>query len=139
MHSFLYHYKVAPVYLVKYNLNIVWTTPPKAHPFVTLPLQSGLSPEDLVSLNQELMEIVRTVRVLLPQFAEALNNLCDSGNYLNPNLTSADEVCLKYSDTITEKLDRGRLIERELIRNNPRFKSKILEELQMLKVLNSKW
>ena len=95
-------------------------------------------PEDLASLTQELMEIVRTVRVLLPEFAEALNNLCESVNYQNPNLTSADEMCLKYSDTITEKLDRGRLIERELIRYNPRFKSKILEELQMLKVLNSR-
>jgi hypothetical protein len=84
------------------------------------------------------MEIVRSVKVLLPEFAEALNNVCESVNYKNPNMTSADEICLKYSDTITEKLDRGRLIERELIRDNPRFKSRILEELQMLNLLNSR-
>lgn len=114
----LYHYKVL---LGEFSLVL---TPP---------------PGDLPLLTQELMEIVRTVRELLPQFAQALDHLCDSENYQNPNITSADERCLAYSDTITEKLDRGGLIERELIRYNPRLKSKIIQELQILKDLNSRW
>ena len=84
------------------------------------------------------MGIVGTVRELLPKFAQALDHLSGSGDYLNPYLTSADERCIVYSDTITEKLDRGRIIERELVRYNPRYKSKILVELQILKDLNSR-
>lgn len=91
-----------------------------------------------MSLTQELMDIVRSVKELIPQYSNALDHLCSSGNYQNPNMTNLDEICLSYSDTITEKLDRGRLIERELIRHNPRFKSKIIEELQMLKDLNTR-
>jgi len=118
MHLCLYLYKVLPV-----EFSLVLTPPPG----------------DVAYLTRELIEIVSSVKELLPQFSQALDHLYNSGNHQDPNLTDADEVCLKYSETITQKLDRGRFIERELTRYNPRFKSKILEQLQMFQYLNSRW
>ena len=89
-------------------------------------------------LTSELLDIVRTVKELLPRCAESLDHLCASGNNQSANMTNGDRICVIYSDAITEKLDRARIIERELYRYNPRYKSQILAELQMLKDLNSR-
>ena len=116
-------------------------SPPKPHAFVSLPLQSTMPgveftfvlipPAYVAALTQELLEIARSLKELLPQFAQALDHLQDSGSQENPTLTAADQRCITYSEIIEPKIERGRFIERELLRDNPRFRSRILRELEM--------
>ena len=108
---------------------------------MSLPLQSTMPgveftfvltppPADVAALTQELLEIAGSLRELLPQFAQALDYLQVSGSQENPTLTAADQRCITYSEIIEPKIERGRFIERELLRDNPRFRSRILRELE---------
>ena len=77
---------------------------------------------------------------MLSEYSKAIDFLIERGGGNNSNtLTIADKNCLWYADTLDADLKRGRIIERELFRNIPGYKSQIIEELKMLKYLNTRW
>lgn len=94
--------------------------------------------EDLTLLSEELFHLAKKVKVMLAEYSKAIDLLIERGNNSN-TLTIVDKNCLWYADTLDADLKRGRIIERELLRNNPRFKSQIIEELRMWNYLNTRW